>query len=357
MSRLLEEQTETMSRLREEQTADDEPLARRADGNDEPLARCDGGAVDSTMQDFPLTITAILRHGTGWHADRKVITATADGYREASYETIGERVAQLAHGLTSLGITGDERVATFMWNNQEHLEAYLAIPCMGAVLHTLNIRLPAEQLVYIAEQADDRVVLVDLSLAPLLAAGAAPDAHRAHRRRGRAGRCWARSPHPGRPSFDMTTCSPTGLRVYDWPELDEKSAAAMCYTSGTTGNPKGVVYSHRSTYLHIDGRSVAGGRDSLRHGDRIAADRSDVPCECVGSTVRGLMAGRRPADAGPVPAGRPAGRHDRTARAERRRRGTRRSGTTCCTTSTPIPAATSRRCEWCPAGVPRSRER
>src|ERR1700756_1983368 len=129
-----------------------------------------GVAVDNTMQDFHVTVTGVVRHGTGCPAGRKVITATGGGYREASYGALGERVAQLAHGLRSLGITGDERVATFMWNNQEHLEAYLAIPCMGAVLHTLNIRLPAEQLVYVAEQADDRVVLVDLSLAPLFAA-------------------------------------------------------------------------------------------------------------------------------------------------------------------------------------------
>jgi fatty-acyl-CoA synthase len=122
------------------------------------------------MQDFPLTVTAILRHGTAWHGDRKVITATSDGHREATYRAVGERVAQLAHGLRALGITGDERVATFMWNNQEHLEAYLGVPSMGAVLHTLNIRLPAAQLAYIAEQADDRVVIVDGSLVPVLAA-------------------------------------------------------------------------------------------------------------------------------------------------------------------------------------------
>ena len=112
------------------------------------------------MQDFPLTITMVLRHGTRWHADRKVITATDDGYREASYGTVGERVAQLAHGMRGLGITGDERVATFMWNNQEHLEAYLAAPCMGAVLHTLNIRLFPEQLTYVVNHAHDRVVIV-----------------------------------------------------------------------------------------------------------------------------------------------------------------------------------------------------
>jgi fatty-acyl-CoA synthase len=189
------------------------------------------------MQDFPLTVTEILRHGTGWHGDRKVITATPDGHREATYRTVGERVAQLAHGLRGLGITGDERVATFMWNNQEHLEAYYAVPCMGAVLHTLNIRLPASHLAYIAEQADDRVVIVDSSLVSVLAPVLAQ-----------------------MPTDELSASGKNAVRyddllanqpaVYDWPELDEKSAAAMCYTSGTTGNPKGVVYSHRSTYLH-----------------------------------------------------------------------------------------------------------
>jgi fatty-acyl-CoA synthase len=201
------------------------------------------------MQDFPLTVTGILRHGTGWHGNRKVITATSDGHREATYRLVGERVAQLAHGLRGLGITGDERVATFMWNNQEHLEAYLAIPCMGAVLHTLNIRVPAAQLAYIAEQADDRVVLVDGSLLPLLAA-VLPDMPTVQTvvvvGEGDLDDVSATGKDVVRYD-DLLADQPT---VYDWPELDEKSAAAMCYTSGTTGNPKGVVYSHRSTYLH-----------------------------------------------------------------------------------------------------------
>ena len=124
----------------------------------------------STMQDFPLTVTGILRHGTGWNSGRKVITATPDGYRDISFGELGTRVAQLAHGLRQLGVSDGDRVATFMWNNQEHLEAYFAAPCMGAVLHTLNIRLAGEQIAFIANQAEDRVVLVDMSLAPLLAA-------------------------------------------------------------------------------------------------------------------------------------------------------------------------------------------
>src|SRR5690242_3706249 len=125
--------------------------------------------MDSTMQDFPLTVTMILRHGTQWHSGRKVITKTPDGYREISFGELGARVAQLAHGLRELGVREGDRVATFMANNQEHLEAYFAIPCMGSVLHTLNIRLAAEQIAFIANQAEDSVVLVDGWLVDVLA--------------------------------------------------------------------------------------------------------------------------------------------------------------------------------------------
>ena len=114
-----------------------------------------------TMQDFPLTITSILRYGTAIHPGRVVITATDDGFREISYGEFGDRVAQLANGLCRLGVRPGDRVATFMWNNQEHFEAYFAIPCMGAVLHTLNIRLSDEQIEFVAYDAEDRVVIVD----------------------------------------------------------------------------------------------------------------------------------------------------------------------------------------------------
>jgi fatty-acyl-CoA synthase len=239
------------------------------------------------MQDFPLTITAILRHGTSWHADKKVITATADGYREAGYGAVGERVAQLAHGLRELGVTGDERVATFMWNNQEHLEVYLAAPSMGAVLHTLNIRLAPDQLAYIAEQAEDRVVVVDLSLASLLAPVL-----------------------PNMPTVqtvvavgegDLNVLRESGKTVvrydevlagqpthFDWPDLDERSAAAMCYTSGTTGNPKGVVYSHRSAYLQS--MAICGGF-SLTDDDRILPIVPMFHANAWGNPYAALMAG------------------------------------------------------------------
>src|SRR5580700_2654599 len=125
--------------------------------------------MQSTMQSFPLTIAAILRHASGVHGARKVTTATGSGYRDCTYADLGAQAAALANGLHRVGVTGDQRVATFMWNNADHLAAYLAVPSMGAVLHTLNIRLFPEQIVYIANHAEDKVIIADCSLVPLLA--------------------------------------------------------------------------------------------------------------------------------------------------------------------------------------------
>src|SRR6202012_2146371 len=126
-------------------------------------------AVRSTMMDVPLTVTSIMRYGTTVFARKEVVTNTGDGVRRRTYAETARRCARLAHALQRLGVDGDQRVATFMWNNAEHLEAYLAIPAMGAVLHTLNIRLAPAQVGYIAPHAEDTVVIVDASLVPLLA--------------------------------------------------------------------------------------------------------------------------------------------------------------------------------------------
>src|SRR5436309_8923510 len=123
----------------------------------------------STMQDFPLTIRMILEHGRTVHGDADVVTWTGEGARRLGFAGVGERAARLAGALHRLGIGEGDRVGTFMWNNQEHLEAYFAVPCMGAVLHTLNIRLFPEQLSYVVNHAEDKVVIVDASLIPLLA--------------------------------------------------------------------------------------------------------------------------------------------------------------------------------------------
>src|SRR4051794_24999185 len=223
-------------------------------------------AVKSTMQDAQLTIGSVMRHGITVHGDSEVVTATADGTRRRTYADLGRRTARLAHALRELGIDGDQRVATFMWNNAEHLEAYLAIPSMGAVLHTLNIRLFPEQLVYIANHAEDRVVIVDDTLVPLLAKELARLGSVTH----------VLVSGPGAADVDLGTLRATGKEIllyedvlaeqsetFDWPQLDERDAAAMCYSSGTTGNPKGVVYSHRSAWLHSQAVCTgnAGGLD------------------------------------------------------------------------------------------------
>ncbi|GAB3817477.1 fatty acid--CoA ligase [Micromonospora zhanjiangensis] len=187
------------------------------------------------------------------HGRSEVVTWTGAEPRRMTYAEVGATAARLAHALRDdLGVTGDQRVATFMWNNNEHLVAYFAVPAMGAVLHTLNIRLFPEQVAYIATHAQDRVVLVDGTLIPLLAkvlaqlstvehvvvVGAGDPAPLVEVAGGRvAVHHWA----------DLLRDKPDR---YDWPELDERDAAALCYTSGTTGNPKGVAYSHRSIWLH-----------------------------------------------------------------------------------------------------------
>ena len=123
----------------------------------------------STMMDVPLTIGALMRYGVTAFGDHEVVTATADGTRRQTYRQTGTNAARLAGALRGLGIDGDQRVATLMWNNAEHLEAYLAVPSMGAVLHTLNLRLDPEQIGYIATHAGDEIVIVDGTLVPLLA--------------------------------------------------------------------------------------------------------------------------------------------------------------------------------------------
>jgi fatty-acyl-CoA synthase len=205
--------------------------------------------MHSTMQSFPLTITAILRHAAGVHGARRVTTATGNGYRHSSYAQLGQQAAALANGLRSVGITGDQRVATFMWNNTEHLAAYLAVPAMGAVLHTLNIRLFPEQIVYVANEAEDQVVLVDLSLAKLLAP-ILPELDTVHTVIAVGDGETDLLDESGKTVLRYADVIADESTEFDWPDIDENCAAAMCYTSGTTGNPKGVVYSHRSSYLH-----------------------------------------------------------------------------------------------------------
>ncbi len=207
--------------------------------------------IESTMQDFPLTINHIFGHGRRVHARSKVLTYSPDGIAEATFAQVADRADQLAAALQRLGIESGDRVGTFMWNHQTHMEAYFAIPCMGAVLHTLNIRLFPEQLAYVINHAADRVIIVDASLAPVLAKvrDEIPCVEQIIVVGTDTGAADGIAELLGE-TLDYDTLLANETPGFAYPEIDERSAAAMCYTSGTTGNPKGVAYSHRSTYLH-----------------------------------------------------------------------------------------------------------
>jgi fatty-acyl-CoA synthase len=218
------------------------------------------------MQDIPLTITHLFDRAEQYHAHKPIVTATGSGRERTTYGAWARRTRRLGGVLDSLDVSESGRVATFAWNTARHLELYFAAPCTGRVLHTLNIRLFPEQLTYIVNHADDEVIFVDRSLLGLLA--------------------------PLLPTFerlrhlvmmdDGTGDIPTelgGHELLDYEELlagadpvefgvdDEHRAASMCYTSGTTGNPKGVLYSHRSTFLHTFGAMTV---------DSLGARESDV---------------------------------------------------------------------------------
>jgi fatty-acyl-CoA synthase len=204
--------------------------------------------MDGLMQnDFPLSVHHMLRRMRTINSDGEVFTLHGEGdLQRTSFGEIATRVDRLARALEKLGIEPGDRVGTFAWNSQRHFEAYFAIPCLGAVLHTLNIRLFPEQMTYIANHAQDRVMFVDDSLVPLLEK-LAPTfetvEHYIVMGDGDAGSL------PNVLRYEELLAD-AGDGTYDFPEVDENTAAALCYTSGTTGNPKGVLYSHRSIALH-----------------------------------------------------------------------------------------------------------
>ena len=208
------------------------------------------------MQNWPLTVDKILDHAKHWHGGREVVSRSIEGpIVRTTYAQIHDRAKRLSNALKGLGVQPGDRVATFAWNSYRHLELYFAVPALGAILHPLNIRLFPEQLLYILQHAEDRVVFADRSLAGLFAdhqsalqtvehyvfmddRGAAPAA------------------------------VPSGALDYEallagageeacFPDFEENTAAGLCYTSGTTGDPKGVLYSHRSVYLHAMGCCMA----------------------------------------------------------------------------------------------------
>ncbi|WP_433757337.1 long-chain fatty acid--CoA ligase [Nocardia sp. CA-135398] len=203
----------------------------------------------STMQDEPLSLATLLRYASTFMGDSTVSTWTGTGVRTMTYRELGAESARLANALRGLGIGDGDRVGTFMWNNNEHMVAYIAVPAMGAVLHALNIRLFPEQLVFVANHAEDQVVIVDGTLVPMFAQYL-PNLKTVRHVIVANGDAAALQAPEGVQVHSYTELLAAQPDTFDYPEIDERTAAAMCYTSGTTGDPKGVVYSHRSNWLH-----------------------------------------------------------------------------------------------------------
>ncbi|MBR9763273.1 MAG: long-chain-fatty-acid--CoA ligase [Rhodobacteraceae bacterium] len=214
--------------------------------------------MEGMMMHRPLLVSTILDYAMKAHRKAGITSARTEGdVHSYSYPEAGARIAQLAHALQGMGITLGDRVATLAWNGYRHFELYYGISGIGAVCHTINPRLSAEQLIYIVNHAEDRVLFLDTTFVPIIAAVKEhlPEdmtyvimTDRAH---------MPDTPFPALCYEELLDGQPTEIT---WPEFDENTACGLCYTSGTTGNPKGALYSHRSTVLHAFTIAI-----SLRH--------------------------------------------------------------------------------------------
>jgi acyl-CoA synthetase (AMP-forming)/AMP-acid ligase II len=245
--------------------------------------------MQGLMMDYALTLQHAYNRAVSLFPRKEIVTQLDQGLHRYTYRDWGRRTAQLANALLGAGVQQGDRIATLGWNTYRHMELYFAIPCIGAVLHTLNMRLFADQLVYIINNAEDSMLFVDGDLVPLLESfadrlptvkqyvvmGDAP---------GATGKL--------QPSIDYETFIAGQPEQIDWPALDEHSAAAMCYTSGTTGNPKGVVYSHRSIFLHSMAAAMADEMALSEH-DVILPIVPMFHANCWGLPHAGMMLGAK----------------------------------------------------------------
>ena len=207
------------------------------------------------MMDMPLLISGLLQHADRHHGDTEIVSKTVDGsVHRYTYRDAHARARKLAGALQRLGVQPGERIATLAWNSYRHFEIYYAVAGSGAVIHTINPRLFPDQITYIANHAEDRYVFFDLSFAPLLE----KLAPRLKTVKGYVAMC-APEAMPKANIPDLL-CYEALLEKekadFQWPSFDERTAACLCYTSGTTGNPKGALYSHRSTMIHAYGAAL-----------------------------------------------------------------------------------------------------
>jgi fatty-acyl-CoA synthase len=244
-----------------------------------------GGTLPSTMSDQPLAIRAIFEHAVRAHPRKHIISRDGGRVVRFTYAEFAKRVARLANALRTLGIGPGDRVASFAWNGYRHLELYYAVPMIGAVLHTVNIRLFPDQIAFVLDHAEDKAVFFDGSLVKAIkpAHALAPDA-------GRTFVVMGEGPEPFEGALDYETLLAAEPETYDWPDIDENAAALLCYTSATTGDPKGVLFSHRSTYIHALAIGLADALGIVER-DRLLPIVPMFHVNAWGSPFAGMMVG------------------------------------------------------------------
>jgi fatty-acyl-CoA synthase len=258
--------------------------------------------MNGLMMEFPLTLPHVLERAGKLYPKKEIVSKMPGGIHRYTFADFHARTHRLAHVLKQLGVQPGDRIGSLCWNSYRHLELYFAVPCFGAVLHTLNLRLASDQLAYIINHADDRVIFVDASLVPLLEEIAAELKGVRHFVILEDEAVPDTKLQPASRYEELLSKAPA--EPFCWPDLDERTACATCYTSGTTGHPKAVLYTHRSLVLHtfgltnVDSFAISERDTVLQVVPMFHANGWGIPYAAVMNGAKTVFTGRQlqPAD-------------------------------------------------------------